>query len=95
MALLISRRGIRFKTVLDRETGNSRGFGFANVEDPKVADAVIEALNGKDFGGSALRVSARACDNNAGGNRRGAANAAGQPGGPQSREQGGSQRREE
>ena len=72
--------GIRFKTVLDRETGNSRGFGFANVEDPKLADAVIEALNGKDFGGSALRVErSERRDNNAGGNRRGAANAAGQP----------------
>ena len=31
------------------------GFGFANVDDPKVADAVIEQLNGKDFGGSAPR----------------------------------------
>ena len=38
--------GIRFKSVLDRETGACRGFGFANVDDPKLADAVIEALNG-------------------------------------------------
>ena len=30
--------GIRFKTVLDRETGACRGFGFANVDDEKVAD---------------------------------------------------------
>ncbi|BEV35236.1 RNA-binding protein [Synechococcus sp. M16CYN] len=48
--------GIWFKSVLDRDTGDCRGFGFANVEDPKVADAVIEQLNGKDFGGSFLRV---------------------------------------
>ena len=34
--------GIRFKSVLDRETGASRGFGFANVDDEKVADAVKE-----------------------------------------------------
>ena len=72
--------GIRFKSVLDRETGVCRGFGFANVDDPKLADAVIEALNGKEFGGSALRVErSERRDNNAGGNRRGAPNAAGQP----------------
>ena len=39
--------GIRFKPVLDRDTGSCRGFGFANVDDPKVADAIIEQLNGK------------------------------------------------
>ena len=70
--------GIRFKSVLDRETGMPR-FGRQR-DDPKVADAVIEALNGKEFGGSALRVErSERRDNNAGGNRRGAPNAAGQP----------------
>jgi len=65
--------GIRFKAVLDRETGTCRGFGFANVNDEKVADAVIEQLNGKDFGGNALRVerSERRDNNAAGGARRG------------------------
>ena len=48
--------GIRFKTVLDRETGACRGFGFANVDDEKVADALIEQFNGKDFNGNTLRV---------------------------------------
>jgi RNA recognition motif-containing protein len=48
--------GIRFKAVLDRETGSCRGFGFANVNDEKVADAVIEQFNGKEFGGQSLRV---------------------------------------
>ena len=71
--------GIRFKSVLDRETGASRGFGFANVDDEKVADAVIEALNGKDFGGSNLRVERSERRENGGGNRRGAPNASGQP----------------
>ena len=33
--------GVRFKTVQDRETGACRGFGFANVEDEKLADTVI------------------------------------------------------
>ena len=63
--------GFRFKAVLDRETGSCRGFGFANIDDPKLADAVIEQLNGKDFGGSALRVErSERRDSNAGGNRR-------------------------
>jgi RNA recognition motif-containing protein len=48
--------GVRFKAVTDRETGGCRGFGFANVDDAKLADAVIEQLNGRDFGGNALRI---------------------------------------
>jgi len=48
--------GIRFKAVQDRETGAGRGFGFANVDDEKVADAVIEQLNGREFAGNALRI---------------------------------------
>ncbi|MFM1899499.1 MAG: hypothetical protein RLZZ216_75 [Cyanobacteriota bacterium] len=66
--------GIRFKAVLDRETGVCRGFGFANVNDDKVADALIEQFNGKEFGGNALRVErSERRDNNAGaaGGRRG------------------------
>ena len=66
--------GIRFKAVLDRETGACRGFGFANIDDEKVADAVIEQFNGKDFNGNTLRVerSERRDNNNAGGGRRSA-----------------------
>jgi RNA recognition motif-containing protein len=48
--------GVRFKPVQDRDTGACRGFGFANVEDPKLADALIEQLNGRDFGGNSLRI---------------------------------------
>jgi RNA recognition motif-containing protein len=48
--------GVRFKAVNDRETGACRGFGFANVDDQKLADAVIEQLNGKEFGGNSLRI---------------------------------------
>ena len=47
--------GIRFKAVLDRETGACRGFGFANIDDEKVADAVIEQFNGKEFAGGGRR----------------------------------------
>lgn len=48
--------GIRFKAVNDRETGACRGFGFANVDDPNLAEALIAQLNGHDFGGQALRI---------------------------------------
>ncbi|NDG74917.1 MAG: RNA-binding protein [Synechococcaceae bacterium WB8_1B_136] len=48
--------GIRFKAVQDRETGAGRGFGFANIDDESLADAVIEQLNGREFGGSSLRI---------------------------------------
>ena len=48
--------GVRFKPVVDRETGACRGFGFANVDDQKQAEAVINALNGRPFGGNALRI---------------------------------------
>ena len=49
-------KGIRFKAVLDRETKACRGFGFANINDEKLADEVIEKFNGYDFNGSKLRV---------------------------------------
>ena len=48
--------GIRFKPVFDRESGGCRGFGFANVGDEKLANELIEKLNGKEFKGNALRV---------------------------------------
>ena len=84
--------GVRFKAVNDRETGACRGFGFANVDDLNLAEAVIAQLNGKDFGGNSLRIeiSEQRCDSRAGGDRR--------PGGrsdgsPQERQQGGPCRR--
>ena len=39
----------------DRETGRPRGFGFVEMEDEDAKKA-ISALDGKDFGGRALRV---------------------------------------
>jgi RNA recognition motif-containing protein len=48
--------GVRFKAVNDRETGGCRGFGFANVDDRKTAETVIEQLNGREFGGNSLRI---------------------------------------
>ncbi|CAI8174872.1 MAG: Uncharacterised protein [Prochlorococcus marinus str. MIT 9215] len=64
--------GIRFKAVLDRETGGCRGFGFANIDDEKVADAVIEQFNGREFNGNSLRVErSERRESNTGGGRRG------------------------
>lgn len=46
----------RAKVVMDRETGRSRGFGFVTMTNAAEGAAAIEALNGKDFEGRALRV---------------------------------------
>ncbi|MEY4355739.1 MAG: hypothetical protein RLZZ89_807, partial [Cyanobacteriota bacterium] len=48
--------GVRFKAVLDRETGGCRGFGFVNVDDAKLTDEVIAQFNGREYGGSQLKV---------------------------------------
>ena len=47
---------IRFKPVLDKETRECRGFGFATANNEKSANSVIEKLNGFEFQGSKLRV---------------------------------------
>ena len=39
----------------DRETGRPRGFGFVKMG-AQDADAAIQALNGKNFGGRDLRI---------------------------------------
>ena len=47
---------IRFKAVLDKETKESKGFGFATTNNEQNANLIIEKLNGFDFNGSKLRV---------------------------------------
>ena len=44
------------KSVMDRDTGRSKGFGFVEIEDDAVAEKAIEQLNGKEANGRALRV---------------------------------------
>tara|TARA_B100000700_G_scaffold321079_1_gene419591 strand:+ start:749 stop:1180 length:432 start_codon:yes stop_codon:yes gene_type:complete len=63
-------KGIRFKPVFDRETGACRGFGFANVGDEKVANSLIEQLNGHEFAGNKLRVERSERRDSNGGSRR-------------------------
>jgi len=47
---------IRFKAVLDKETRECRGFGFATTNNQDNATLIIEKLNGFEFNGSKLRV---------------------------------------
>ena len=47
---------IRFKAVLDKETKESRGFGFATIKNEEDANLIIQKLNGFEFNGSKLRV---------------------------------------
>ena len=54
--------------VTDRETGRPRGFGFVEM-DLEAANAAIEGLNNKDFGGRDLTVN-EARERNSGGRRR-------------------------
>jgi cold-inducible RNA-binding protein len=42
--------------VMDRTTGRSRGFGFVTMSNAAEAQAAIEALEGKEFGGRNLNV---------------------------------------
>jgi RNA recognition motif-containing protein len=42
--------------ITDRETGRSRGFGFIEMDPAEGAVKAVEQLDGRDFGGRALRV---------------------------------------
>ncbi|MDR2096705.1 MAG: RNA-binding protein [Treponema sp.] len=44
------------KIIFDRETGNSKGFGFIEMGSDDEASAAITGTNGKDFEGRQLRV---------------------------------------
>ncbi len=46
---------VSVKLIQDRDTGRPRGFGFVEMED-QGSDEAIEALNGSDFGGRAIKV---------------------------------------
>ncbi len=45
------------KIIKDRDSGQSRGFGFVEMPDDMAATAAIEQLEGTDFNGRDLRVS--------------------------------------
>jgi len=48
----------RVKIITDRETGRSKGFAFVTLGDQSQLNAAIEALNGFEYQGRALRVNA-------------------------------------
>ncbi len=66
----------------DRETGRSRGFGFVEMPNDDEANAAIEALDGYELDGRALRVNeARPREQRSGGGNRGGGGRGGYGGG--------------
>jgi RNA recognition motif-containing protein len=55
------------RLISDRDTGRPRGFGFVEMDG---AQEAIQALNGQDFGGRALRVNEAREREDRGGPRR-------------------------
>jgi len=47
---------VSVRVIMDRETGRSRGFAFVEFESDANAESALQALDGKDMGGRALRV---------------------------------------
>ena len=45
-----------YRIVYDRETGNPKGYGFAEYTDIEMAQSAIRNLNGYEFNGRTLRV---------------------------------------
>lgn len=44
------------KVIMDRDTNQSKGFGFVEMNDEGEAQAAMTALDGQDHGGRALKV---------------------------------------
>jgi len=47
---------ISAKIITDRETGNSKGFGFVEMSGDAEANAAIDGTNGADLDGRQIRV---------------------------------------
>jgi RNA recognition motif-containing protein len=60
------------QVIQDRVTGRSKGFGFVEMGNDQEAQAAINALNGRDYGGRALTVNeAKPREERGGGGRGG------------------------
>lgn len=59
------------KVITDRESGQSRGFGFVEMSDSSSADAAINSMNGKEVDGRALKVNEAEARSTGGGGGRG------------------------
>jgi RNA recognition motif-containing protein len=44
------------KIITDRETGDSKGFGFVTLSDQSRVNDAVQALNGRNFHGRPLKV---------------------------------------
>jgi RNA recognition motif-containing protein len=44
------------QVIMDRKTGNSKGFGFVEMGNDEEAQTAIDALNGQDINGRKLKV---------------------------------------
>ena len=44
------------KVIMDRDSGRSKGFGFVEMSSDEEAQSAIDALDGKDYQGRALKV---------------------------------------
>jgi cold-inducible RNA-binding protein len=44
------------RVVTDRDTGQSRGFGFVEMADRTAGEAAISQLNGREFNGRTIKV---------------------------------------
>lgn len=47
---------VEAKVITDKFSGRSKGFGFVTMKDAKTAEKALKELNGKDFGGRALKI---------------------------------------
>ena len=63
--------------VEDRDTGQSRGFGFVEMASKEEGNAAIQQLNGKEVGGRALNVNEAKPREDRGGSRGGGRNGGG------------------
>jgi len=60
------------RLITDRDSGQSKGFGFIEMASEAEAQAAISALNGSDYEGRPLKVNeAKPQANNSGGGRGG------------------------
>ena len=67
--------------IMDRETGRSKGFGFVEMSSDGEAQAAIAALDGKEAGGRAMKVSeAKPREERPGGGSRGGSGGGGRGG---------------
>jgi cold-inducible RNA-binding protein len=57
------------KIMTDRETGRPRGFAFVTMSNDAEASAAMEALNGQDLDGRALKINEARPRAQGGGNR--------------------------